>query len=191
MTLLKLLFVLLILIPIALIMYFIIDNLLNDAQHAKKDSVDYDAIDRERTKRKKKKRSERAAEKKTEKAPKKKTAKRPKAPSRPAAFSETPSQRPARKKAKTTRKAQTRPKPRPAEPPMTAGVTDHSQDYLNEYNRRRAEIERGSRQAGRRNTLDEFDFLYGGDSSKSRTTRKSSGKGKSKKTTKSKKRVKK
>ena len=105
------------------------------------------------------------------------------------AYREAPAQKPARKKSKPTRKKQTR--PRPAEPPMTAGVRDHSQDYLNEYNRRRAEIERGSRQSGRRNTMEEFDLLYGGDASKPKSTRKTSSKGKSKRTAKSKKRVKK
>ena len=63
-------------------------------------------------------------------------------------------------------------------------VTDKNKSYIEEYNRRRAELESNSRTAGRRNTMEEFDLLYGNSSS----GKKSSAKKTSKRTGKSKKR---
>ena len=57
MTLLKLLFVLLILLPIAFFMMYILDNLLKDAKRAKSNTIDiHDAQDAKRRARNKKKR---------------------------------------------------------------------------------------------------------------------------------------
>ena len=202
MTLLKIVFVLLILVPIALIMMYIVNNLLDEAKNAKSDTIDIEEV-REAKRKKKKKAKRTAAERprarvKTSgtgggetKKPAKKTAKKSsrRASAEPAGASRQSSARPKRQQnARPQRQQSAASQPRRAsDVPSMSTVTDKNQSYIEEYNRRRAELESKSRTAGRRNTMEEFDLLYGNSSSgKKSSGKKSSGKKTSKRTGKSK-----
>lgn len=174
MTLLKLLFVLLILLPIAFFMMYILDNLLKDAKRAKSNTIDiHDAQDAKRRARNKKKREallrsvkesakrreEQPAEKKPAKKKKWRTAKNGREPQR-AKRSSAPQDRPSQSGSAG--------RSRPSAPPVSPPLQDNSRAYIEEYKRRREELENRSRQAGKRNTLDEFDLMYGTGEQKNR-----------------------
>ena len=177
MTLLKLLFVILILIPIAFIMMFIIDNL---AKEASDDTIDInEAHEKKRREEKKKKRKEMIQSAKNTARNTAKTA-------------QQTAQKTAQKTAKKTvrkkkrRSSQGRPQrqaterpaaQRPAGRPYTGDdapnmipVQDNSKAYIEEYKKRREELERRSRYSdnperpvypARKPSLKGFDTLYG------------------------------
>ena len=179
MSLLKLVFVLLILIPVALVMMYIVNNLLDEAKRAKTDTIDLDEV--REVKRKNKKKAKRKASAKP-RAKKEKTAAAASGTGRPAKktarkSSSKPARKSSSKPAQPRRQQSARPQQRRAEMPPMEPVKDKSQSYIEEYNRKRSELESNSRRAGKRNTMEEFDLLYGGSSSgKSSSGRSSSGK---------------
>lgn len=172
MSILKFLFVLLILIPIAILLFYFVDNLLNVAKQAKTNAIDFEAA--RAAKRKAGKKEKRAASKKSVRQPKEKKAKTARSKAEPKTRSgrlvtETtarPGSRQASKPAKKTKRKRTKTQARPvaeqrSAPPSYESTHDHSRSYIEEYNKRRAEIENNSRQAGRGNTAEKFDLLYG------------------------------
>ena len=175
MTLLKILFVLLILIPIAIIMMYIIDNLSKEAKRAKDNTVDFEEVRRSRSRTAKPALKDllgNAAKNKSKGKAKKKQASEPvKKRSKPTSGR----QKTKRREPAAARQPSGRPAPKPISPPLQ----DNSRQYIEEYNRKRAEIENNSRHAGRRYASSEFDMLYGdgaGRSDKTNVPNKSSNK---------------
>ena len=162
MTLLKLLFVILIILPIAFVMMFMIDNLSKDASD---NTIDIDEMQEEKRradKRKKRQemiRSVGGTAKKTAQETARKTAKKTarKKKRRSAAG------HPASQKAASRQYASSHSEP------ANVPVQDNSRAYIEEYKRRREELENKSRYSnsakpayqGRKPSLKGFDTLYG------------------------------